>query len=306
MDRISRRALLGGIAASCLAPGCAGKTAARRPIIIIEPPETPHALRPDRTSLMKRELALPPRATGAEGARTFYGHVAGLGAGEREHRVETELVGGNVPGFLRRLLPIRLDTKDTGVGEAFAFVTPDYLCLGSDDDFVRIAITMHTVRKVAVAAGAVPPTRLLVDAIYAAAAHKITSPLMTAGSGRPQDVLSHHAIIEHRLSKDRGSRGELVAGCKKDVVITKRMLETPGRTAIYGWFLADGSVVQSLSLVHDDRFLDYVQGLRLVDRKLLLDGREADILDVLADKKVAPLVSDEGAFDLRTQWERGF
>lgn len=253
-----------------------------------------------------RTLGLPARQPGAKGARRLFDDIAGLGAGEREHRVESELVLGNVPKVMRTLLPIRLDPKDTGVADAYAFATPDYLCLGSDDDFVRIAITMHTVRKVAAAAHAVPPTRQLVDTIYAASPHKITSPLMTAGAGRPEDVLAHHAIIESRLAKDGGRPGDLVAGCKKDVVITKRMLETPGRTAIYGWMLADGSVVQSLSLIHDERFLDYVQGIRLVDRALLIDGRDVDILDVLADQKLAPLVSDEGHFDLRIVWSRGF
>lgn len=251
-------------------------------------------------------LGLPDRETDALGARALYDHLGGQGAGVREQRVEAELLMGNLPGFIRKLVPVRLDTEATAVGDAFAFVTPDYLCLGSDRDFVRIAITMHTIRRVAAKAHAVPPTRKLVDLIYAAAPHKITSPLMSAGAGRPEDILTHHDIIERRLAKDGGKPGDLVAGCKKDVVISKRMLETPGRTAIYGWMLADGSVVQSLSLIHDDRFLDYVQGVRLVDRRLFVDGRDVDILDALADEKLAPLVSDEGHFDLRVHWERGF
>ena len=42
-----------------------------------------------------------------------------------------------------------------------------------------------------------------------------------------------------------GKRGELVAGCKKDIVISKRMLETPGRTTIYGWMLADTVIARA-------------------------------------------------------------
>ena len=139
-------------------------------------------------------------------------------------------------------------------------------------------ITMRTARQVCAAAGALPPTRALVDAIYAAAPHKIPSPTMTPGSFRPADFLAHHEVIERRLRDDGGRAGELIAGHKKDIVISKRMLEHGGRTAIYGWMLKDQSVVQPLSLVHDDRFLDYVQGLRLVDHRLWIDGRDVDLL----------------------------
>lgn len=251
-------------------------------------------------------LALPPRPAGALGARALFDAIGGLGAGERERRVAEELLAGNVPRFVRELVPLPLDAAAIGAREAVAYVSPDYLCLGSDDDFVRIATTWKTARKVAALAGAVFPTRQLVNAIYAEAPFKITSPRMNAGAGRPEDVLAHHEIIERRRTKAGASLGELLAGFKKDMVLTKRMLETPGRTAIYGWFLKDGSVVQSLSLVHDDRFLDYVQGVRLVHRHLHVDGREVDVLDALADPELAPLLSDEGSFDVRVVWDRGW
>jgi hypothetical protein len=300
---------MGGAAAAVFVAGCTGGPRPVPPSADLAPTTTPHDEKSANAALRKpepRRLGLPARAPGAKGARAFIDHVAGLGAGERERRVESELVLGNVPEFVRKLVPVRLDPKKTGARDAFAFVTPDYLCLGSDDDFVRMGTTMHTVRKVCAAARAIPPTRQLVDAIYAVAPFKITSPLMSAGAGRPEDILAHHDIIERRWRSAGGKRGELVAGCKKDIVISKRMLETPGRTAIYGWMLADGSVVQSLSLIHDERFLDYVQGVRLVDRKLWIDGRDVDVLDVLADEKLAPLLSDEGRFDMRIHWERGY
>jgi hypothetical protein len=36
------------------------------------------------------------------------------------------------------------------------------------------------------------------------------------------------------------------------------------------------------------------------------NGREVEVLDALADVQTAPLVSDEGRFDLRKGWERGW
>jgi hypothetical protein len=267
------------------------------------PPPPPPPQRDDGPP--RRRLRLPPRGRGARGAREVFDEVDGLGAGERERAIAAELVAGNVPAFLRTLVPIALGGADATI-EAYAFVTPDVVCLGSDDDFVRIPITMRTAREVCDAASALPPTRALVDAIYAAAPHKIPSPTMTPGAARPADFLAHHEVIERRLAADGGRPGQLVAGHKKDIVIAKRMLETSGRTAIYGWMLRDGSVVQPLSLVHDDRFVDYVQGLRLVDRRLWIEGRDVDLLDALADPDLAPLLSDEGAYDLRAAWERGW
>lgn len=308
-SEIGRRALLGaGALLAWTVAGCGGSAPAvahpssSRP----QPPRRPGGGPAASSSEPpRRSLRLPPRPGGARGARAIFEEVDGLGAGEREQAVAAELLAGNLPSFLRDLHPLRLGGPDAAV-EAYAFVTPDVLCLGSDDDFVRMPITMRTARKVCDAAGALPPTRALVDAIYAAADHRIPSPTMPPGSFRPAAILSHHEVIERRLAEAGGHPGDLVAGHKKDIVISKRMLETGGRTAIYGWMLRDGTVVQPLSLVHDDRFLDYVQGLRLVDRRLHVDGRDVDLLDALADPELAPLLSDEGAYDLRAAWERGF
>lgn len=308
MPRVHRRTILGSLALLALGSGCStastpGPTTPKGPV---EPPGELPARRPARPGAPPpRELRLKARAPEARGARVLFEAIDHLGAGEREQAVAAELLAGNVPSFLRQLVPVRLG-GGTGAREAWAFVTPDYVCIGGDDDFARMPITMRTTRKLCDAAGALPPTKLLVDTLYAAAPHKVTSPTMSPGSWRLADVLSHHLVIAGRLAKAGGTPGDLVAGCKKDIVITKKMLHHAGRTALYGWMLKDQSVVQPLSLVHDDRFLDYVQGLRLIDRRLWIDGKDVDLFDALADRELAPLLSDEGAYDLRAAWRRGW
>jgi hypothetical protein len=305
LTRTGRRSFSigGALALLGLGVGC-GRTQPGPAVPSAPPPPGEPRAKP-ATPPASRALGLPPRPGGALGARALFDAIGGLGAGERERRVGAELLAGNVPTFMRTLIPITVRAKEGGGRSATVFVTPDYLHLGSDDDFVRIAITMRSAHKVAALAGAVLPTRKLVDDLYATAPLKIPSPRMNAGAGRPEDVLAHHEIIEKRRLKAGGRLGQLVAGCKKDVVISKRMLDSPGRTAIYGWFLEDGTAIQGLSLVHDDRFLDYVQGIRLVDRRVWIEGRDVDLLDALADPDLAPLLSDEGSFDLRFAWERG-
>jgi hypothetical protein len=301
MPRVHRRTVLGSLALLSIGGGCT--TTAPRPTT----PDSPAPPRPPRPAAPgappERELRLKARGPEARGARALFEDIDHLGAADREQAIAAELLAGNVPSFLRKLVPLRLGD---GARDAWVFATPDYVCVGSDDDFARMPITMRTTRKLCAAAGAMPPTKLLVDALYAAAPFKVTSPTMSPGSWRLADVVSHHEVIARRLTKAGGQPGDLVAGCKKDIVITRRMLEHGGRTALYGWMLKDQSVVQPLSLVHDDRFLDYVQGLRLIDRRLWIDGKDVDFLDALADRALAPLVSDEGAFDLRVAWARGW
>jgi hypothetical protein len=97
------------------------------------------------------------------------------------------------------------------------------------------------------------------------------------------------------LEDPRGAAaGALVAGGKKDVVITNRLLERRGRVAIYGWHHPDGRPVQPLSIVHTDRYVDYSHGIRLVRRAMTVDGRAADLAEVLQDPVLWPLVSGEG------------
>jgi hypothetical protein len=47
--------------------------------------------------------------------------------------------------------------------------------------------------------------------------------------------------------------------------------------------------------VHGVRYADYSHGVRLVWHEVLVDGVRRSIYDVLADPKLAPLLSDEGA-----------
>src|SRR5579859_736249 len=51
---------------------------------------------------------IPARAPSALGGRAFAEEVRGLADDERESSIQRELLAGNIPGFLRRLMPVRL------------------------------------------------------------------------------------------------------------------------------------------------------------------------------------------------------
>ena len=55
--------------------------------------------------------------------------------------------GGNVPPFLRTFVPGR--GRPLGAVKATYFVAPDYLAVGSDDDYFLTPLTPETAQKVA-------------------------------------------------------------------------------------------------------------------------------------------------------------
>ena len=85
----------------------------------------------------------------------------------------------------------------------------------------------------------------------------------------------------------------LVAGNKKDVVDSVRLLEKPNRVAIYGWHKLDGFPIQPLTIVHKDMYVDYSHGIRLVNKSLFVDGKPTTIAAVLKDPILRTLLSDE-------------
>lgn len=229
---------------------------------------------------------------------------------EREHAIVSEVLAGNVPAFERELVAVDLTAKSRD-GRALhgrVFVLPDYLAIGSDDDFVRIPMTVRNARKIARETGCLLPTSHIVDAIQRAAAVRIVASHMTPGDemASVSYYLAHNQTIEERRKAQGHVLGTLLSGPKKDLVVSIRMLESSHRTPIYGWFNDDGSAIQALSLVHDDRYVDYAHGIRLVDAEMEVDGEKRELLDVLASRDEAALVSDEGSYNLRTVWEKGW
>jgi hypothetical protein len=166
--------------------------------------------------------------------------------------------------------------------------------IGTDEDFVRIPMSPITAQRLADLFGYVLPTKELVDAIYGAAALKLAPIPLPAGPHMMSNdyYRRHHEAVE----KQRAGRGAgvLVAGHKKDVVATKRLVQRPDRVAIYGWHRPDGRPIQPLSLVHEASYADYSHGIRWVSSTMVVDGVERPIADVARDPVLAGLVSDEG------------
>ena len=234
----------------------------------------------------------PDGLTGTQFAR----RTAGWPERERQRVAVGELERGNLPRFLRQLLPVELHYQPAG-GTALTatiWVMPDYLAIGADEDFLYIPLTWPSATDVADRFGCVVPTPKMVDAIYRqAGAHLEPQPMPAGPQMRSNAYYERH---QQMIDAQRAGipLGTLVSGHKKDVVLTDRLFDRPDRVAIYGWHRPDGHPIQPLSTVHGVRYADYSHGVRLVWGKVWIEGALHSIYDVLADPALAPLLSDEG------------
>ena len=111
---------------------------------------------------------IPKRPRDAISGQQFGQETKGMTGRERQMRALDDLLRGNVPDFLKKLKPVRLSYRSPR-GEmitALIWVTPDYLAIGSDEDFLRIPLSYPSAVAAAQAFECVLPTRKMVDAIY--------------------------------------------------------------------------------------------------------------------------------------------
>ncbi len=251
-----------------------------------------------KTPTADAATALPARPAAALTGSQFAVKVRGLSVQAREVAILRELEAGNIPNFLRHLQPVKLRTKDAaGVAHTATLqVMPDYLAIGSDQDFVRIPMTPDTAQAFAQRFGFMLPTPKIVDEINKQAQVHLTPSPLPAGRqmASTEYYMRHQKMIEKQRGRER--LGKLTSGDKKDVVISKRLLSRPSQVAIYGWHRRNGRPVQPLSLVHGHAYADYSHGIRLVSRTIEVDGRTRTLDEVLNDRKLSALVSNEGAF----------
>lgn len=256
---------------------------------------------PDVSGLPAQTLDLPPRSPTASKGSDFARSIRDLPLKEREAAILAEVFQGNVPRSLRTLVPV---VVSAGPNQVTYQVTPDYLAVGSSDDFFLTPLSPETAQAIADRLGCLLPTPKMVDDIYAASTVKLTplpippSPAMTT----VPVFLKHHDMVQEQR-KGQPS-GVLAGGHKKDVVIANQVFASPGKVAIYGWHKADGRPIQPLYTGHTSAWVDYSHGIRLVSRRMLVNGqpRNADL--VLADPELAPLLNRDGVMR-RTRYPVG-
>ncbi|HEV2693165.1 MAG TPA: hypothetical protein VG347_09750, partial [Verrucomicrobiae bacterium] len=238
-------------------------------------------------SAVAENIELPPRATNAPTAEGFAEHITQLDLSVREREITAQIFAGNVPDFLRKLCPVTVTNVTEGITNTGTFfVAPDYLAIGSDTNYLLMPISGNTAQRIADKLGCVLPTRKMVDEIYAAAEVKLAPspiPPTAAMTTVPQFVAHNEAVwTQRRAVVEAHPLGALVAGHKKDVVVTARLNTVTNKIAIYGWHrLTNGVAIQPLFLGHVAWWVDYSQCIRLVSQMMLVNGEKRSVADVL-------------------------
>ncbi len=245
-------------------------------------------------------LDLPSRSANAKTGSEIVSAIENLSLADREEAILHEIIRGNVPDYLRILVPVSISQDDTTIT---FFVTPDYISLGNENDSFLAPMTPLLAQKTADVLDCSLPTKKIVDLIWSAAPLKLApQPIPPGDQMTTVPVFAEHNELVQQQRKEQLSSfpyGTLVAGTKKDVIISNRYLQySTSRVIIYGWHQLNGSPIQPVSGVHGETYADYSHGIRLVSRNVLINGHPARIEDILQDTDHSTLLSDEGALQI--------
>jgi len=273
----------------------------------------------------------PGRPFGAPTGSAFMASIAGKEAPkswqQREDDIAKQLINGNFPDFLLKWQTVDIDAGGGLKGRVW--VMPDYLSIGTDQDWVYIPMSAPTAQRVADALKCILPTAKLCHDIYTASHLKLPRldrDYYLEGNKRPQRKTAvkncsqvstcayeeHSTAIQTQLKALGGTPGTFVAGHKKDVIIAPNYPKN--RVAFQGFYNKSGIPAEPCqekhhaisdpackkpgtpTFAHERIFADYAQGVRLVRATMRVEG-EADLMkvsDVLAHERYHKLLSPQG------------
>jgi hypothetical protein len=226
------------------------------------------------------------------------------------------LAGGAEPSWQdnKRWQPVTVSLTDPKTKASHVltyYVAPDFFSIGTDGDFVLAPLTPQDAQAVLDARNAILPTKRMVLATAKQAAKLL--PLSNV-KGPPFNVpLTRIESTEAYIDAMRLDRNQYTAAPASGIVTGHRKNVVTGpnldgsHVAIYGGYAGvkgdknfpDGMFWQPYSTIHVSSYGDYSHGVQSVSRVASLDGNLVDLVDVFTNPQLAPLVSDQGAFDPR-------
>jgi hypothetical protein len=231
-----------------------------------------------------------PAVTGSD----FYKQAASYAWKQRDSLTRQWVLQGSTPAFLRKFVRIRSTWQDSSTGKIYRvsyYVSPDYLSVGTNQDWARIHITPFLAQELADSLHCFLPTKKMVDQIYQQARVRLAPVPMYAFRDSTPTFLHHHLIVEGQ----RKGRQGLIAGIQKDIVTTGKLYTyaKQDRVAIYGWHQLNGKPIQPLYTGHVYWYVDYSQGVRLIYEKIRVNGKWMHYRTLFKDPLLKNLLTDE-------------
>jgi hypothetical protein len=258
-------------------------------------------------------LKLPPRLNEASTGSRFFEIISNMSLEEREECIYKEICSGNIPDFLRTLkaISVKLEIHDSILSATY-YSAPDYLAIGSDDDYFLMPMTPKLAQKCADFTECTLPTTKMVDDIYKSAELKLNpEPIPPSSKMTTVPVFYEHNNLvkkQRELYLEKNPLGDLVAGHKKDIVVTNLIYnpEFTKKVAIYGWHKPNGTPIQPLYSKHVDWWADYSHGVRLISIYMEIDGKKMLVSEVLNNPNLAGLLSNEGIMPISGYPKTGY
>lgn len=254
-------------------------------------------------------FTLPDRRgdmTGSEFAGTLMNMPPGAA---RELAIYQQFELGNIPDFMRASKRLSITS---GSHCLEVDVLPDVLCVGTDDDFIRVPLTPMTAQRIADMFSATLITPFLSDQVWRQADLRIDPTHVTMPPTAEMSSTQWFVEQNAKIELARAGRAGLIAGHKKDVVLTNALLlpEFPDRVAIYGWHLLNGKPIQGLNPskgfdpkhTHTRAYLDYSHGIRLASQVVFVDGGERDWLEVVVNEELSMMANGDAGPLLFTRY----
>lgn len=239
-------------------------------------------------------MQIPARQGNALTGSQFVKQLTDAPGADREKAILKQIVSGNIPDYLRQLVPITVGKEK----KITYYVMPDYLSIGSDEDYIRMPMQPATAQAIANYFHATLPTAQMVDQIYEKAAQKINMVAKTNTNYKPgtkysfMESTGHFA--QHSTETDKNidrEKGGLVAGHKKDVIIGNK---GKNKVLIYGARINNKNL-QGYSDIHHDQYVDYSHGIRLIDQVAILEENNKktniNILEALKNPALASILN---------------
>lgn len=224
--------------------------------------------------------------------------ITSLELAARERLILAMVKNGHIPDHIR--VPVAIEHQQT-LGDSLynitLYVSPDYLSLGTDEDFMRIPMTPILAQKIMDEINAILPTRKMVNMIWQAAPFKLDpEPIPPSPEMVTIPVFKQHEALVDAQVLRRGTDhalGTLLAGHKKDVILSNRVWTNLDKVVIYGWHYLTGDPIQPLYSGHVNWYADYSHGIRPVLAHCKVNGELMKITDILRDQTLYKLLSDE-------------
>lgn len=265
---------------------------------------------------------IPERPINALTGSQFLESQKGLSQSKMEQAIFNEIDQGNIPSFCRSENMKRLTIEKNGYKVTYKAAL-DYLSIGSDTDYIRIPITPLLAQKLAKKYNWGIPTASITEHIYKNANIKLEGKgYLTGEKGSTKlaeqqskmqstEYIQKHSLdIDKQISKlnQHNSNTEqlLVAGHKKDVIVSQYAINHPGNLDMRGLYI-NGQAVQK-NPAHQDTYRDYSHGFRPIGGNLEIikpDGTTETIryYDGLKIPEIAEILNGkEGAIDAESAY----